>query len=217
MSSNIWESVFSSRSWGQYPPEDLVRSATLNSRSLPTPKRVLELGCGPGANSLFLSSLYDHYAAIDFSPSAIDQTRNRLANVQISTDLHVGSFVDLPWPSSYFDLVVDNFSLYANNLVDISSTLSSIKRVLKPNSLFFSKTWGVECCGLEKRFQVSPFTYNHLEVGPCAGFGLSTFFDLDLINRIYKPFFKSVIISERRIKTVGMNDMIHDFILHCHS
>jgi hypothetical protein len=44
----VWEQIFSSREWGKYPPEHVVRFVDRNSYRVPDRKqvRLLEVGCG---------------------------------------------------------------------------------------------------------------------------------------------------------------------------
>jgi hypothetical protein len=48
----VWEQIFASREWGKYPPEHVVRFVARNFYRVPDRKqvRLLEVGCGPGAN-----------------------------------------------------------------------------------------------------------------------------------------------------------------------
>src|SRR6218665_938871 len=50
-----WDEKFRSRSWGRYPPEDLVRFMGRRFRAADKGAvKVLEVGCGPGANLWFM-------------------------------------------------------------------------------------------------------------------------------------------------------------------
>ena len=76
---SIWESIFSSREWGKYPPEELVRIASKFKKDYKTEYlKCLELGPGPGANSLLLIDLFNQYCAIDVSSSAIMKLKKRI-------------------------------------------------------------------------------------------------------------------------------------------
>ena len=76
----VWENLFSSGNWGQYPGEDLIRFVARNFYAVAdrSATRILEVGCGPGANLWFLAR--EGFAAhgIDGSPSAVAKSRSRL-------------------------------------------------------------------------------------------------------------------------------------------
>ena len=76
---NIWNKIFSSRKWGQYPAEDLVRFISNNfSRSKSKKKIILEIGCGPGGNlNYFLKEGFIIHG-IDFSKNAIKIAQKNL-------------------------------------------------------------------------------------------------------------------------------------------
>ena len=192
---NIWEKTFATREWGEYPPEELVRSAKRHRKKINSNESYcLELGCGPGANAKLLTSVFENYYAIDLSKSAIGQLRQKFNCIE-ARNIVCGSFTSLPWGSGKFDYVCDNFSTYANNIKDIKLTVEEVARVMKPGSIFYSRVWGNNCFGLNKKFQIDDYTYDNLVEGPCAGYGISTFFDLELIASIYGKYFTIVDIQ----------------------
>ena len=96
--------------------------------------RVLEAGCGPGANLWFMHREGFAVHGIDVSPTAIDIAARRLAteNAGIPSpqpDLRVGNFSRLPVPYVPFDRVVDIFALCCNTLPVIRQALAEIGRV----------------------------------------------------------------------------------------
>jgi tRNA G46 methylase TrmB len=53
----VWESIFQERDWGKYPGEELIRFVARNFYSFEDRKSVklLEVGCGTGANLWFMA------------------------------------------------------------------------------------------------------------------------------------------------------------------
>ena len=187
---NIWEKTFSQREWGKYPPEILVSSATKFRRTISSEisPSCLELGCGPGANLTLLYSLFDHYCAIDISPTAIAKVNQILGNKVFSEHLVVGDFTKLPWPSCKFDFICDNLSIYANHSADIKKILAEVYRVLKPSGLFYSRVWGKNTYGISTGLSLSDISFDDLKDGPCEGYGISSFFSVDDIRFYYDRF-----------------------------
>lgn len=76
-------------------------------------KRVIDVGCGKGRNSVFLAKQGAQVDAIDYIPGAIDVVRSVAQETGVSEQIttHV-SAVDQPWdfPDGTFDLAVDCFS-----------------------------------------------------------------------------------------------------------
>lgn len=212
-----WEEKFSSRSWGRYPPEDLVRVmgrtyASVDHRTV----SVLELGCGPGANLWFMHREGFNVAGIDGSPSAIEIAQRRLVAEnaglnELPPDLRVGDFSTLPWDDDNFDHVVDVFAIYANTVDVIRATLREVGRVLRPGGRFYSKLWGRETTGFGTGIELEEGTFTNIPAGPCADMGVAHFFDRDEIDRVFADFQISVIDHVRRTD-VAADAHIEEFL-----
>ncbi len=189
-----WDDKFRTRSWGRYPPEDLVRFIGRNYKhSNANELKVLEVGCGPGANLWFLHREGFRVYGIDGSKTAIKIAQDRLnkENKGLNPnahDLRTADFCTLPWPDNEFDIVIDIFSIYANRLEVISQVKDEILRVLKPQGRFYSKMWGKNCTGFAEGTKIEEGTYDNIPVGPCQDMGVSHFFDEDEIQNIFKDF-----------------------------
>lgn len=214
-----WDEKFRSRAWGRYPPEDLVRFMGRNYRDAnKAAVKVLEAGCGPGANLWFMHREGFAVHGIDVSPAAIGIARDRIAreNAGIpapAPDLRVGNFSSLPWPDAHFDVAVDIFALYANTTDVIRATLAEIARVLKPGALFYSKLWGTGCTGYGLGRQLEPGTYDDIAEGPCKGMGVSHFFTREEIAPLFGKWFDAKAIDTVQRTDMAANQRIEEF--HC--
>lgn len=76
----LWERVFSSQSWGNYPGEDFIRFVANNFyQNLNRGQvRILEVGCGPGANLWFMAREGFSVYGVDGSQTAIALAKSRL-------------------------------------------------------------------------------------------------------------------------------------------
>jgi SAM-dependent methyltransferase len=190
-----WDDKFQTRAWGRYPPEDLVRFVGRSYRNVENSDiRVLEIGCGPGANLWFLHREGFSVAGIDGSPKAIENAQIRLAHENANlnpqkADLKSGNFSQLDWPNAQFDLVIDIFALYANPLAVIEKTLGEIHRVLKPGGLFYAKLWGKHSTGYGEGDVIEPDTFDNIPRGPCHDMGISHFFDETSIKAVFSKYF----------------------------
>lgn len=212
-----WDEKFRSRAWGRYPPEDLVRFMGRNFRNARKDQvRVLEVGCGPGANVWFLHREGFAVAAIDVSPAAIDLVRERLRRENAGMnpaepDLRVGNFSVLPWPDGHFDVVVDIFALYANPLPVISKALGEIARVLKPGGLFYTKLWGPDTTGFGSGKELEPGTFDAIPHGPCGNMGVTHFFSRDEIDRVFGSRFSPLAIDRVFRSDAAANQQLEEF------
>lgn len=131
------------RSQRSYPNESLIQFIAGNYFKLPLTARknirILELGCGSGANLWMLSKEgFDTYG-IDSSQAAIELASQHLQEKWgVEANLQNGSFTQLPYGDAFFDAVVDVVSLQHLNLNDSHLALQEVHRVLKPEGAFFS-------------------------------------------------------------------------------
>jgi SAM-dependent methyltransferase len=186
----VWEGIFRSRNWGKYPPEHLIRFiartfSMVNDRSK---IRLLEIGCGPGANVWFMAREGFSVCGVDGSPTAIQRATERLANEGLVADLRAGDFAHLPWPDATFDAVVENVSLYCNPMEAIQRALEEVHRVLQPgapflSSFFSDRTWGY---GLGDMVERDGFI--NLREGPLAHAGFCLFLNRERIPEVFHRF-----------------------------
>ena len=170
---NLWDSIFAARAWGRYPPEELVRFVARNfARRQPRSEvKILEIGCGPGANLWFLANEDYSVAGIDGSPTAIEQAYARLAKdlpsfPKARADFRVGNFTTLPWAAQSFDLVFDNEALSANRMDVVQATIAEAHRVLKPGGKFFAKMFGPETTDILSGELLEQGTTRNATAGP---------------------------------------------------
>lgn len=79
--------------------------------------RVLEVGCGAGANLWFLAREGFAFAGIDGSEAAIAQAQRRLdkelPNWEQSSELRISDIAQLPYGDAEFDAVIDVEASYS--------------------------------------------------------------------------------------------------------
>jgi ubiquinone/menaquinone biosynthesis C-methylase UbiE len=91
-------------------PNAAVTLATLAAETLPTARRIIDIGCGQGTSTLHLARQYPAAAvcAVDLSPALLGVVRQRVPECeQIAGDFH-----HLPIASASIDLAVAAFCLY---------------------------------------------------------------------------------------------------------
>jgi len=137
--SGIWDKVYSNDSsfFGEEPSnfalicyEDFIKYRV---------KRLLELGCGQGRDTIFFATNGLDVHAIDSSKVAIENIYQKIREKKISLYLkHFQARRDLPFGNSYFD------AIYSHMFYNMSFTDEELKplfidssRVLKNNGLFY--------------------------------------------------------------------------------
>ena len=212
----MWEQIFSTREWGKYPPEHVVRFVASNFYRIPDRKqvRLLEIGCGPGANVWFMAREGFSVSGIDGSPTAIQQASERLSREGLTADLRVGDFTKLPWPDSIFDGVVENVSLCCNRWSTVQRVLREICRVLKAGAPFLSSFFTDRTWGYGLGIMVEPDSFIDITDGPIAGTGFCLFLSRNRADELFHDF--SDVAIERISRTMeGERRLIEQFVITC--
>jgi ubiquinone/menaquinone biosynthesis C-methylase UbiE len=100
--------------------------------------KVLELGCGSCANLWAVAKEGYNAYGIDFSEKTIDLGNMMLARWNTKAEIIVGDFRKLPYLDNNFDVVFDILSTHSQIEKDFVQCIDEVKRVLKPNGMFFS-------------------------------------------------------------------------------
>jgi len=188
----IWEQIFRQRPWGVYPPEELIRFVAQQFRGVADRKqvKVLEIGCGPGANIWFLSREGLDTYGIDGSETAILKAREVLKSEGLAGHLKVGDIVALGdfYPPSYFDAVIDVACLQCNKLHDVETILDQVMTVLKPQGKVYSMMLAAGSWGEGSGTEVEAGTFVDIREGAGRGAGRNHFFTLEEVQQLFSHF-----------------------------
>lgn len=134
----IWETVYSEgRQNNRFPWDAVVSFLATAQKYLNRGRlRVLEVGCGTGANLAAAQELGCEVYGLDISPTAVDTATRRLGS-EADGVIRVGDFSQLPWNDDSFDIVIDRAALTTSSPTAIRKSLQEIHRCLAPDSLFF--------------------------------------------------------------------------------
>jgi SAM-dependent methyltransferase len=189
----IWNSVFSNQVWGKYPNEDLIRFVAGNYYGAPrrADVRLLEIGCGPGANLWFLAREGFPVFGLDGSDTAIAQARARLDREVPgwSGELVVGDMGALRFADETFDAVIDNDAICCNSWESSQAIYAEAWRVLKKGGKLFSRTLGAGTWGDGTGKSVGRSAWLCAE-GPLEGKGLCRFTKAEEAAELIGPRFR---------------------------
>ncbi|MEY3901140.1 MAG: hypothetical protein RL189_446 [Pseudomonadota bacterium] len=101
-------------------------------------KRVLDLGCGGGFVSEFLAARGATVVGVDPSAPLLNVARGHSSGRGLNIDYKVGTGEAIPAADGAFDVVVCVDVL--EHVADLSKVLQEVRRVLKPQGLFFYDT-----------------------------------------------------------------------------
>ena len=139
--SNKWDTCYKNKthSMNNWPFSDLVSYVMRFSKPAKSKIRVLELGCGSGANIPFFLSLNAEYFGIDESKTTIRKLKKK--NPMLKNNIVVGDFTkELPFQKK-FDLIVDRASINHNPTNGIKKCLDLVHQKLKTNGKFIGIDW----------------------------------------------------------------------------
>jgi ubiquinone/menaquinone biosynthesis C-methylase UbiE len=135
--------------WDDYAPfYDWENARTLGRRDVPfwrqlalaTPGQTLELGCGTGRIALPLGRAGVSVVGVDRSAAMLAHARTRIRRGRLSSTIQLvrSDIRSLPFESELFSLVMAPYGVLQSLLreKDLSATLASIFRVLRPGGVF---------------------------------------------------------------------------------
>ncbi|WP_252255019.1 methyltransferase domain-containing protein [Clostridium sp. ZBS12] len=150
--------------------------------------KILELGCGVGKLWIKNQDFIDENSEIilsDFSPNMLKCAKNNLENLDCKFKYKKINAEDIPYDDESFDVVIAEHMLYF--VTDIEKALSEIKRVLKPNGIFYVTTNScnsmIELNKLAEKFDPNLDINNN---------GLSSRFDLENGEKMLKKYFNNI-------------------------
>jgi SAM-dependent methyltransferase len=176
----IWDDVFLSRPWGKYPGEEVIRFVARNYYGAADRSaiKIMEVGCGPGANLVYLATEGFSFIGVDGSRVAIEKARARLdaelPDWQQRGQLRVCDIHSLPLEDSSVDAVIDNECVYANSLGNSAKIYREVWRVLRPHGRVFVRAFTDGSWGDKTGTRLEDGTWICGE-GPALGMGPSRF------------------------------------------
>lgn len=198
--SEKWEMQFSDATSAQisrWPWSDLVSFVMRYARPSGPEFRVLELGCGSGANVPFFRYLNVDYCAVEGSQSAVRMLKetypdwaDRFAQTDFTKDIHF----DGP-----FDLIFDRGSLPHNHTAPIRDCLALVDKALKPGGTYIGIDWfSTELSDYQRGEQGDDvYTRINIEDGPLSNVGPVHFSDEAHILDLFSGYDVTVLVHKR--------------------
>lgn len=197
--SKEWEEIHRNQEWGKYPSEQLVRFIARNFYNNDRKNiKILDFGCGAGANTWFLAREGFDVYAFDGSESSVNRAKEYL-NKDGYNNVHfsVMDGTELDYASDMFDCVVDNVCIYANKKVHIEIMYKEVYERLKKGGKLYSACFGEKTDGYGTGQYIEDNTYENIEKGPLEGRAIAHFFTKDELRETLEVSgFHNIIIDE---------------------
>lgn len=187
--SSEWESIYRKNAhMSSWPWSDLVSKVMQFAKPTKNDFKVLELGCGAGANIPFFINLDVQYFSMDGSNTIINQLKQKFPSLK--ENLLVGDFVTkIPFDMD-FDLIVDRAAITCNSTKNIQLCLDEIYNKLKPRGKFIGIDWySTDCSDYNKGVKLDDdFTFTGYTEGEFANIGTIHFSDKHHLTQLFKKF-----------------------------
>src|SRR5258708_18910792 len=131
----VWDEIYQSGRHNNRYPWDAVVSYIY--RYCPPNKAknqisIIEVGCGTASNLWFAAREGMQVAGIDASQPAIQLAQERFRSENLSGDLRIGDFTELPWGGASFDMAIDPGALTCCGYNAATKAIGEVARVLRP-------------------------------------------------------------------------------------
>ncbi|WP_186429967.1 methyltransferase domain-containing protein [Clostridium sp. BSD9I1] len=171
-------------------------------------KKVLELGCG---DATFWTKNLDkipeglEITLTDFSEGMLMDAMKNLEKAKMKFSFRVVNIEEIPFDDNSFDIIIANHMLY--HAEELDKALSEIKRVLKPDGLFYASTVGKGHMK-EMRELVGNIDEELLNI---ESFNLTKKFQLENAEDILKDYFNHITLKryEDSLKLTDIEALIN--------
>lgn len=199
----IWEEIHSTKGWGGYPPEYIIRFIARNYyRKERETTKILDFCCGAGACRWYLEREgFDTYA-FDGSKSAVEKTKEKLKREHLNANVNIYDAIDVGYENNYFDVVLDNCSIFCNRMKYIKKMYQQAYRILLPKGKLLTVCIGRNTQDFGCGEEVEEVTYRNIQEGLLTGRGTIHFYlKEEIVDILAEIGFKEI-----RIDTISYTD-----------
>ena len=108
-------------------------------------KKILDIGCGTGRNSIKLAKKGANVTGIDFSKNMLEIAKKKAKMVNLKISFKIGRVTNLPFSNNSFDKVTCNLTL--SHVKNLNKALKEMKRVVKKNGIIVISDLNPFLCG----------------------------------------------------------------------
>ena len=213
--SNEWDDKYQDNTHMSIWPWTNLVSLVMRNKPQKRNFKVLELGCGAGANIPLFVSLEADYYSVEGSKTIVDKLHQRFPHLK--DNIMVGDFTDFI-PEVQFDLIVDRASLTCNHEESIIKSLKKCHERLNVGGKYIGVDWfSTHHSDYKKGIQAEDIWTRKDMVGSgFEGTGRAHFSDQNHLIELFKEFeVKSLshsVLSEK-IPSLNTNVATWNFVM----
>lgn len=178
----LWDRIYSKGEIHKTPSKEVINLVPiLKERNV---KNVLDVGCGTGRHTYYLTEQGFHTYGIDISPKAIELAKSNRGGKNIN--YNIGTFTNLPYEKNSMDFVLTNHALQYTTDENIKKIISEFNGVIKKNKPIFVRVISKQ----HPFYGASPSDiYGFSHVGFCIKNDLPVhFFDEKELRNLFKNY-----------------------------
>ncbi|MEM7582475.1 MAG: class I SAM-dependent methyltransferase [Acidobacteriota bacterium] len=146
--ASFWDLAYTSGEYLEHwesPHPPLELAAALAGGLIPAASKVLDLGCGAGAEAVFLAQHGCEAIGVDASAAAIDLARQQATRAGASVQLHCADVTRLPLADRSIDFATDRGCFHAIDDDLRPAYVRELARVLVPGGGFLLRGARTDC------------------------------------------------------------------------
>lgn len=214
--SEIWEKLYTEKEWGKYPPMPLIHFMARNFYQVEDRNavKVLELGCGPGANLWYLAREGFKVYAIEGSDVGCKRSEKRLKTEGLDEqigEIICGDFSTIPYPDSFFDAIIDIEALYCNPFDQTEKILQNAYMKLKPGGHLFSLGFAEGTWGTHE--DNAGYHACKVDEGPIGGKGFCRYLTREDIDQLYQTSNTRLQYVERYEHHINQDKVVREWAI----
>ncbi|MCI9050791.1 MAG: class I SAM-dependent methyltransferase [Lachnospiraceae bacterium] len=181
-----WEDIHKTQEWGKYPSEDIIRFIARNYYKKERSNiKILDFGCGAGANTWYLAREGFDTFAFDGSDSAISKAKSYLKKDNLEAHFEVADALDISYPNEFFDCIIDSAVVYANTIKNITDMYKKTYDLLVlGGKLFSTGLFTPNTTGYGTGLSLEKNTFKDLTEGALSGRGTVHFFEKEEVSEL---------------------------------
>ncbi len=207
--SQEWDTAYREHTHqSKWPWSDLVSLIYTTIDCKNKDLKVLELGCGYGANIPFFNSLDVDYYAVDGSDYIVEDIIKRFPKLKTKVN-SVDFTKQIPFDEK-FDLIVDRAALTHNDTIALKETISLIKEKLNDGGIYIGVDWFSDKHSEFKNgdnIENDIFTKTNYKNGPFQDLGKVHYSSYDHLKELFKDF-EFLSLEHKNNKTIIPKDSL---------